>query len=102
MEHIPLPKLLNQLRDDLLEVQSGSTGKGIRFRVEDIDVELQITATQEAEGGVGVKFWVFNASGNVKGADVRTQKLRLKLKAVEADGTAPEIAGTSSDPSGSA
>lgn len=97
MNDIPLPALLNQLRDDLLATQEGAD-KGLTFRVEEIEVELQITATQETAGGAGVKFWVVDARADLKDADVRSQKLRLKLKPLGPGGKAADIAGNAVNP----
>lgn len=55
--------------------------------IDDIEIDLQPATAQEAAGGVGVKFWVINAEAKLKGAEVKTQKVKLKLAAVEGDGS---------------
>jgi hypothetical protein len=83
---IPLAKMLGQLRSELLEAQQEGEGKDLRFLVDDIEIELQIATTQEGTGGVGIKFWVINADAKLKGAEVKTQKVKLKLTAVDSEG----------------
>jgi hypothetical protein len=83
---IPLAKMLAQLRAELLDAQKEGEGKDLHFLVEDIEVELQIATTQEDSGGAGIKFWVINADAKLKDAEVRTQKVKLKLAAVDKDG----------------
>lgn len=78
---IPLPKMLAQLRSDLLTARAEGEGKELRFLVEDIELELQMATTQDKEGGIGIKFWVLNADLKGKESAVATQKLRLRLKA---------------------
>jgi hypothetical protein len=80
-ELIPLPKMLAQLRSDLLAARAEGEDKALRFLVEDIEVELQMVTTQDTEGGIGIKFWVLNADAKAKDTAVATQKLRLRLKA---------------------
>jgi YbbR domain-containing protein len=78
--------MLSELRKELLQAQGAGEDTALRFQIEDIEVELNIAATQEDEGGVGVKFWVLDASGKLKDAEVRTQRVKLKLKVVDAAG----------------
>jgi hypothetical protein len=82
-ELIPLPKMLAQLRSDLFAARAEGEDKTLRFLVEDIELELQMATTQEKEGGIGIKFWVLNADAKGKDSAVATQKLKLRLKAVQ-------------------
>jgi hypothetical protein len=85
-DRIPLAKMLAQLRAELLDAQEEGKGKDLRFLVDDIEIELQIATTQEDTGGIGIKFWVVNANANLKDAEVKTQKVKLKLSAVDGAG----------------
>jgi hypothetical protein len=78
---IPLPKMLAQLRSDLLEAKAEGEGQDLHFLVDDIELELQMATTQEEEGGVGVKFWVLNANAKGTSGGTATQTLKLRLKA---------------------
>lgn len=82
---IPLPNLLSQLRQDLSQAQADGEGSDLRFQIEDIEIELQLVATQKAEGGGGIKFWVINADAKIEGSQALTQKLKLKLKPVKVE-----------------
>jgi hypothetical protein len=83
---IPLAKMLGQLRDELLEAQAQGEGKDLRFLINDIEIELQVATTQEGTGGAGIKFWVVNADAKLRDAEVTTQKVKLKLAAVDREG----------------
>jgi Trypsin-co-occurring domain 2 len=92
MDRIPLSAMLAELRDQLLETQAVGQDSPLRFQMEDIEIELQFTTTQETKGGGGIKFWLVNADAEGKTSDAKTQKLKLKLKPVGPDGQATEIA----------
>ena len=57
-----------------------SEGSDLKFRIEDIEIELQIATTKGGKAGAGIKFWVYNAEAEVDASQVKTQKLKLKLK----------------------
>jgi hypothetical protein len=84
---IPLPKMLAQLRSDLLEAKAEGEGKELYFLVDDIEIELHMATTQDEEGGMGIKFWVLNAEAKGKSGVAATQKLKLRLKAQGSEGT---------------
>ncbi len=89
---IGLSDVIVNLRSELVRAQKEGEGKGVRFRVEDIEVELQVTATQEAGVEGGVKFWVYNAKAEGKLAKQGVQKLKFKLKPGGPDGRPIEVA----------
>ena len=91
MDKIALSEMLGQLRQDLLQAQGEGVGSELKFRIEDIEIELQIVATKAVGGDVGVKFWVYNADAKVNASEAKTQKLKLKLKPVSADGTPLDV-----------
>lgn len=85
-DKIPLAKMIGQLRAELLEAQRQGEGTDLRFLIEDVDIELQLATTQEGEGGFGIRFWVLDANAGGRGSEVLTQRVRLKLAAVDAEG----------------
>ncbi len=80
---IPLAKMLGQLRQELLDAKAEGESKDLKFLVDDIEIELQMATTQESEDGIGIKFWVLNADMKDKDSAVATQKLKLRLKAMQ-------------------
>ena len=75
MGNIELSEMIGQLRKELLIARDEIQGSDLKFRVDDIEIELQIVTSKGANGGI--KFFV-EAGGNVSQA--QTQKLKLKLK----------------------
>ncbi|MCI5157801.1 MAG: hypothetical protein D3906_05045 [Candidatus Electrothrix sp. AUS1_2] len=89
---LELAEMIKGLREQLTEAQREGQEKGIRFTVEDVELELQITAEEQASGGVSAKFYVFTGKLDGGKKNTVTQKLKLKLKAGKADGKPLEVA----------
>jgi len=85
---IALTGLLDALRAELVEAQKIAQGQDLKFRLGNIEVELQVAVTSEDEVGGGVKFWVFNADAKEKLARQSIQTIRLQLTP-EAGGRKP-------------
>ena len=75
-----LADMIVKLRKDLRQAQKQAEQEDLRFQVEEIELEVQVTTATEAEGKLGVNFWVYTAEagGGVSREDSHT--LRLKLK----------------------
>lgn len=83
---ISLAALIAELRKELTTAKSQGQGSDLRFQVEEAEIELQVVVTQGDEIGGGVKFWVLNAAVKDKFSEAITQKIKLKLKPLDADG----------------
>jgi hypothetical protein len=86
MEKIALSKMIAELRRELAEAQKLRKENDLEFRVEEIDLEVKIVATEKGEGKVGVNFWVIDAGGTGGYSSEAVQTLRLKLKPLGPDG----------------
>lgn len=80
MEGVELSKMLASLRQELNKAQHEGDGKDIKFAIDDIELELQLTVAEEGGGKAGVKFWVVNAETGGKVTSQSIQKIKLKLK----------------------
>lgn len=80
MEGVELSKMLASLRKELETAQQEGDGKDIKFAIDDIELELQLTVAKEAGGKAGVKFWVVNAETGAKVTSQSIQKIKLNLK----------------------
>lgn len=98
MGKIPLASLLKQLRHDLLEAQQEGANTALRLGIDDIELELQISATEDKEGKVGTALWVFTADAGVDLGKAQTHTLRIKLKAFGADGKPLSVSGIDTIP----
>ena len=50
------------------------------FEYEDVEIELQMTATKDVGGRVGVKFYVFTAGGNVDLGSSASHRIKISIK----------------------
>jgi hypothetical protein len=74
-----LKDLVAKLRDDLQAAMDEGADKGIKFKLETIELELKVVAKQTGEGKTGVKFWIANADVSGKIENEHTQTIKLKL-----------------------
>jgi hypothetical protein len=76
---IELADLLASLRSEINRARLDAVGQDVRFRIDSIDLELQVAVEKSAEANAGVRFWVVSlgAKGGAKSAQTHTVKLSL-------------------------
>ncbi|MFT5698654.1 MAG: hypothetical protein ACI8ZB_001509 [Desulforhopalus sp.] len=81
-DKLELSDMIKELRLQLSNAQKDGNGEDIRFIVDDVELELQITVEKQVQGGMSAKFFVLTSK--VDGSDKNTvsQKLKLKFKAL--------------------
>lgn len=94
---IPLAATLSHLRRELAESMATARGEALRFRIENLEVELTVTVGRDAEGGAGVTFWVIDASGKVTSSQSNTHRLKLTLAPVSESGGDVLVSGDSDE-----
>lgn len=86
-KEIELSEVLEGLRDELIRTQRSSSGKQIRFEVQNIEVELQTVVKRNVEGSAKGKIgiWVLSADfeGKIAYEDTVTQKVKLTFSALD-------------------
>jgi len=97
MEGVELSTMLASLRKELGKAQQEGDGKEIKFAVSDVELELQLTVTEEGGGKAGVKFWVVNAETGGKITSQSIQKIKLNLKP-ETNGETTKVADREQKP----
>ena len=83
---IELATLLSSLRSEIDRARLDSAGKDVRFRVDSIDLELQVEVEKSAEADAGVRFWVVSMGGKGAAKSTETHVVKLKLGAVTSTG----------------
>ncbi len=86
MSKIELSELIVELRRELLEARARGEREDLRFQVEEVEIEVNLATTKEGSAKTGVKFWVLNAETQGKLAAETVQKVRIKLKPLDAAG----------------
>jgi hypothetical protein len=79
---IPLAETLQTLRHELQRAQLQSTGEGILFEIDNVELELQVVISRKARGEAGVEFWVVRAGGEIERSGETTHTIKLSLTPV--------------------
>jgi len=79
-DEIGLGEMVVALRKELLQAQEEGDEKALKFKVDEIELDVELVTTKGGAVGAGVKFWVYNAEMKGKLEHARTHRLHLKLK----------------------
>lgn len=100
---IPMAEVVRHLREELTSAVEAGKGQGLRFELQELEVEMQVVVSKGASGEFGgeggVKLWVVGkAAGKVAGSYESSQIQKVKLKLLpklEAEGRTAtvELAG---------
>lgn len=76
---IELADLLASLRSEIGRARLNAAGQDVRFRINNIELELQVAVEKSAEADAGVRFMVvsFGGKGTAKSAQTHVVKLSL-------------------------
>ncbi len=90
---IPLSEMIRQLRHELQATMLEGKDEDLRFRLQDIELDLEVAVTRQVGGTAGstgkVGFWVFNADASAEASasweKSQTQHLKLRLRPMALD-----------------
>jgi len=82
---VELAKAIEALRFQLTNAMEASPGQGLRFRPGPIELTVQAALTNSGGGEFGIKWWLFEAGGDVSRKSVVTQRLKISLQPVLLD-----------------
>ncbi len=94
---IPLAELVGALRQELALAMAQGRGQPVQFTLGDIELELNIGVSRQAEAHGGVQFWVFTLGGSASATASTTHTIRLTLKAQTTRGEDIRISGDEID-----
>jgi len=77
---IRLADLIDNLRKELIVAQWKGEGENIKFVVEEVELEVEVSSTKKGTAEAGVEFWVVNSKVEGEASKETVQKLKLKLK----------------------
>jgi hypothetical protein len=89
---IELADLLASLRSEISRARIDAAGRDVRFRINTIDLELQVAVEKSAEADAGVRFWVVSIGGKGSAKSAETHLVKLSLTA-ETDTGEPVLTG---------
>ncbi|MDD5395262.1 MAG: hypothetical protein PHE17_19745 [Thiothrix sp.] len=78
-QKLELAEVMKALREEIKQAEWAAQGHGLKFNLNNIEVEFQTVV--EKEGGLegGIKFWVLEAKASGKYKKSATQKIKLSL-----------------------
>ena len=76
---VGLPEAIESLRADLAEAWWDSRRHRVRFRVEPVELTVQVGVTRTGKGSAGVKWYVLTLGGERSKEVATTQTLKLRL-----------------------
>lgn len=88
---IPLASYIRALRDELEMAQREGRDEQTRFGVGPVELEFEMGVTREREGRGGLRLWVLEFGAAGKTGDASTQRIRLTLAPVDAEGRALSV-----------
>ncbi|MET9791438.1 trypco2 family protein [Streptomyces canus] len=89
---IELADLLASLRSEINHARLDAADEDVRFRINSIDLELQVSVERSVEGKAGVRFWVASLGGGNSAKSAETHLIKLSLTAETGTG-APVLTG---------
>jgi hypothetical protein len=84
--NIPLSEMIQSLRQELAVSIANSAGVGLRFKIEAIELELQVQVSRDRNVEGRLAFGVIQAGGKRGVSQQDTHTFRLKLKPEATDG----------------
>ena len=81
-----LSQAIRAVREGLAEAQQDGAGSGLRFRVKEITLDLEIELRHSSSTGGGVRAYVVNAMAKGERLNGHTQRLTVTLGAQDLQG----------------
>ena len=87
-EWVSLSDAIEALRDDLAKAWWDGQNRRVRFKVEPVELTVQVGVTKTGEGSAGIKWHILTLGGSRRNETATTQVLKLRLQPTfyDADG----------------
>jgi hypothetical protein len=89
---VGLPEAIEALRRDLAAAWWDGRDHQVRFRVEPVELTVQVGVTRESSGSGGIKWHILAIGGSRKRQTAATQTLKLRLQPVLFDKSGKPLA----------
>jgi hypothetical protein len=94
---LPLSDLIEAVREELQAAAMVAKGSGLQFEVDDVTLQVQVTATGSRGVEGGVKLWAVNLGGRASKSDASMHTVTLKMTAVTPSGNRFSVSELSSE-----
>ena len=88
---IALADLIDAVRSELRIAADRAARARLRFEVQEVELNVEITTTVTDEASGGIKVYVLNVGGRTSAADTAAHKVRIKLGAFTPEGKNFEV-----------
>ncbi|MFF2204292.1 trypco2 family protein [Streptomyces sp. NPDC058145] len=78
-----LSEAIEAVRAGLQTAAEAGAGEGLRFQVEQVELELTVELRRSARGGTGVQAWVVRADAGRERSAGSTHRLKIVLQVAE-------------------
>lgn len=92
---IELAEVVSQLRYELQAAMMARPDDDLRFELGPVEIEAVVAVERQRSGSGQVRFYVAELGGNGQLTASETQRIKLVLQPVAADGRPPWVSGTS-------
>ncbi|RKH41454.1 hypothetical protein D7X12_18145 [Corallococcus sicarius] len=76
---IPLAQMIQDLRQELEKSQRASDDERLRFKVEGVELELQVAVSRESQDEGGIKFYVLSLGSKYRQEHKDVHSFKFKL-----------------------
>jgi hypothetical protein len=76
---VPLAEAIAALRTELMQAWTDAQNKSLRFRMAPVELTVEAAVTWTGTGTTGIKWWLFEAGGEVSREKAVTQTIKLTL-----------------------
>ena len=88
--NISIKEAVEKLRSDLQEASRAAKGQELTFKLEDIELELQVGVERSASGNGGINWWIVNLGSELEQKSVRYHTIKLHLNAGDIEVSDPQ------------
>ena len=81
---IGLAETIAQVREELARaVGEGRSQKSVQFEDSAVELEFEVTVTDERQVGGGIKVWVASADGRASKSSGQTHRVKVSLRPID-------------------
>lgn len=82
---VPLAAGIQALRAELMQAWTDAQDQSLRFKVEPVELTLEVAVTWTGTSTAGIKWWLLEAGGEMSREKAVTQTIKLTLDPVTLD-----------------
>src|SRR3954462_4508830 len=89
---LELAALIDAVRSEMQTAAARGRGQALQFEVQEVNLDVEVTATVAKEASGGIKIWVLTAGGKASKADAATHRINVRMTAIDDEGNGVQVA----------